>query len=661
MKFVKPKSLLYRFIIWFYLANALFFLLAGCGYLKAILYSGTLFANSVEIYAFTTNWGKIFVLFFALVNYLTYMTLLAFIPALFLLFVALLFSSKRVILVLSVLFSVICLMLLIVDSQVYSMFKFHLNSAILSMIFSKNSLMIFDFSAREILTMIVTIGLVLLIEVLLAYGVWKTISKRFSVTTNRIKGLSSRTSRRIRRRVFNPNSYKIEKIIFWIWFGGFVFCYTSLITTIGQNVNIISQQTPNLPLFNLIYSYLIPDENAKDILTRYSEDYFSQPLFAKDSLNYPLHAMQCDKPVKPYNIILIMVDSLRADNLNEQIMPQLTHFAHHNWNFSKYYSGGNGTQPGLFSLFYSIPGTYWTAAFEQQKAPIFNELIKKNNYQTRVLWSGILRSPPFDKTIYLGLNHLSNDDEVGVDVGDSDRRITHQAINFLTKTRDKRPFFLNLFYDAAHGFCRKQSFSSIYESGNKPCSRIALHSKIDPRPYYNRYLNAVTFIDQEIGTLLQVIEKNGYLKNSIVIITSDHGQEFNETKQNYWGHACNFTRYQVQVPFVIHWPNESPRQFNYLTTSYDVMPTLFQKLFACKNPVSDYSIGQNLLKESGRLPFELTVSYVNMGIIESDRITTLQASGQIVITDSDAKVLVRAEPKTKVIQQAMHLMRRYFL
>jgi len=159
---------------------------------------------------------------------------------------------------------------------------------------------------------------------------------------------------------------------------------------------------------------------------------------------------------------------------------------------------------------------------------------------------------------------------------------------------------------------------------------------------------------------LKSIEKQGYLKNSIVIFTSDHGQEFNDNRQNYWGHAGNFTKAQVQVPFVIYWPGEKPNKISYLTSGYDLVPTLLKRLFACKNPTADYSIGQHLWARDERLPFVLAGSYVNMGLIEPDRLTTLETSGSINITDTKAAPLANAKPRINTIKQALGLMRRYF-
>ncbi|WP_347252109.1 sulfatase-like hydrolase/transferase [Legionella sp.] len=626
------KGKIFRFIGWFFLTNAFLFWLLGIEFLKVTFLSKTLFTN--YIVSFTGILGKILIVSFALINYLTYMMLLAFIPAVFVLIVAYFLPSKRLIWFLSVLVATLSAALLIIDSHIYMMFKFHLNLTILTMFFHTRWNEVFDLSKQEIIFSLVTISLLGVLEILLAWIVWK--------------------------KVILTERYKVGKKITYCWCGGFFFCYYILIISIFNNVNLFSQQTLNLPHFNQLFAYFIPDRNAHDILRRFSEADFAQPFFPNDKMNYPLHPLQCKKPAHPYNLILIMVDSLRFDSVQKGYMPNVMRFAKNNWQFLNHISGGNSTQPGLFSIFYSIPSNYWTAALKQNVRAILTDLLIKYGYSTHVFWSSLLSTPPFNKTIFNGLADLGPDGSQKENIGDKDRDITQKAIDFLLNKNHKSPFFLYLFYDAPHGFCRDQNFATPYQPALKECTRVTMTNSDDPLPYYNRYLNAVNFDDEQIARVLNVIEQQGYLDNSIVIFTADHGQEFNDNKQNYWGHTSNYTETQTHVPLIIHWPGESPRTIEYLTTSYDIAPTLVKHLFACNNSVQDYSIGQDLLLEEGRLPFILAGSYINMGIIEPDRLTTLQVSGGITITNRHAEPTSDAEPRKDVLKQVLILMRKYY-
>ena len=80
----------------------------------------------------------------------------------------------------------------------------------------------------------------------------------------------------------------------------------------------------------------------------------------------------------------------------------------------------------------------------------------------------------------------------------------------------------------------------------------------------------------------------------MIILTGDHGQEFNDNGLNFWEHATNFTKYQVQTPLVIYWPKTKRRQINYVTNHFGIVPLLLTKILGVQNPTSDYSAGTSL-------------------------------------------------------------------
>ena len=127
MKQLFKHNQLFRFIGWFFLANGLIFLLLGLNYLRTILASESLFNNAVIDYS-NYYTGKILVLSFVLATYLSYMMLLGFVSSVCVFLSACLVPSKRFIGLLSVVIATASVTCLLVDSRVYSMFKFHLTA-----------------------------------------------------------------------------------------------------------------------------------------------------------------------------------------------------------------------------------------------------------------------------------------------------------------------------------------------------------------------------------------------------------------------------------------------------------------------------------------------------------------------------------------------------
>ena len=84
--------------------------------------------------------------------------------------------------------------------------------------------------------------------------------------------------------------------------------------------------------------------------------------------------------------------------------------------------------------------------------------------------------------------------------------------------------------------------------------------------------------------------------NTIVLVTGDHGQAFNETHDNTWGHNSAFSDYQVRVPFVVEWPGRAPESIQRLTSHVDWAPTLLTDALGCSTPVDQYSTGTPLFE-----------------------------------------------------------------
>ena len=202
---------------------------------------------------------------------------------------------------------------------------------------------------------------------------------------------------------------------------------------------------------------------------------------------------------------------------------------------------------------------------------------------------------------------------------------------------------MSLSYDSGHSYCLPNDYPMVFKPIVKTCNRIFRYRKASQKQLYiNRYDNSLYFIDNEINKILSVIKTKKLLDNTIIIITGDHGQAFNDYGRGYWEHAGNFTPAQIQTPLMVYWPGRAPKQIQYQTSHYDIAPTLLKHTLGCTNPAQDYTLGATLFKVHKR-PYLLAASYVNLGIIEAKRITELSPSGRFQVMDKRAKVLPLAK------------------
>jgi membrane-anchored protein YejM (alkaline phosphatase superfamily) len=185
----------------------------------------------------------------------------------------------------------------------------------------------------------------------------------------------------------------------------------------------------------------------------------------------------------------------------------------------------------------------------------------------------------------------------------------------------------------------------VFQPAWEQINYLALNKNFDPTPYFNRYRNALHFVDGEVGRVLDALRRSGTMDNTFVIVTSDHGEEFNDTGKNYWGHNGNFSPYQLQVPLMVRWPAWGLGEVNYLTSHFDLAPTLLQEIFGCSTAPAAYSVGTPLRQADDRRKYVTVVNYNETGIYQPDRVTEFSPFGRFrVYTHDYDKLNEAADP-----------------
>jgi len=280
----------------------------------------------------------------------------------------------------------------------------------------------------------------------------------------------------------------------------------------------------------------------------------------------------------------------------------------------------------------------------------------RQNYKPGIFASAKLVSPAFNETVFREIKNLPKTTK-GDDPLVKDKAITKDFEEFIDHA--KAPFFSFIFYDAAHSNCDASALDGPFSPYIKTCNRILLGPNTPAEPYVNRYKNALYQDDKLIGRVFQKLKNKHMLENTVIVITGDHGQEFNDNKKGYWGHASNYTPYQVQTPLVVYWPNQAPKLIHHQTSHFDVAPTLLKHLLGVTNPVSDYSVGKEL-SSSLVQEYLLLSSYIDVGIYESDRITRIFPTGSYRIEDKTASVLPKAKLRVPILQRVLVQTKKFF-
>ena len=168
-------------------------------------------------------------------------------------------------------------------------------------------------------------------------------------------------------------------------------------------------------------------------------------------------------------------------------------------------------------------------------------------------------------------------------------------------------------------------------------------------------------MDGLIGTVLDDLALRGLDKNTVVVITSDHGEEFDESGAGLKDHGSGYTRYQLQVPMIIAIPGRPPAVFRHRSSHYDFAPTLMQEVLSCSNPSSDYASGENLFAEKA-WDWLLAGSYYNYAVLEPDQITVTYPNGRFEVRDWDYRIaadpLIRGDVLESVTRENSRFYRK---
>ena len=183
---------------------------------------------------------------------------------------------------------------------------------------------------------------------------------------------------------------------------------------------------------------------------------------------------------------------------------------------------------------------------------------------------------------------------------------------------------------------------------------------MDPTPFWNLYRNCCYQDDLLLGRIFETLKKEGLMDNTIIILSGDHSQEFNENHHNYWGHNGNFSKAQIGVPMIWHVPGAKPQKFTHRTTHYDVVPTLMKNHLGVKNNPADYSMGRMMMDKTPRL-WHVVGSNLNYAfIIKNDTILEKTADGALDVYDAHMNPVKNYRLPAKQFDKAIKQLNRFF-
>lgn len=388
-------------------------------------------------------------------------------------------------------------------------------------------------------------------------------------------------------------------------------------------------------------------------------------LNAGSALDYPRAPLvPAQAPTK--NILVIFLDSWNFRTFDPEVMPNVCEFARGAQVFTEHYSGDHGTRTGVLSFFLGIPGLYFNAVRDGGVSSAFVDVLLKNNYETAVYATASLANPPFTRTAFANVpaESLRYSFSEGVSTAEGDARLADAWLDFTKNytsvpAAERRPFFGFLFFDELHAMTFPKDAEKKFPTDWENPKYELLGKNTDPAPFFNLYKNDAFWLDKQLKRVFDDLRERGLLENTIVILTGDHGQEFNENGNNLWGHGSAFSEPQLKVPFILFDAALPPKTWTHWTAHYDASVTLLRNYLHCGNAPSDYSVGKNLFDETPR-EWLLVGHPEQFGVIEKDRITHVKFDRSYEILDRENNYLPGAKLNVPVFQAALEQSREFY-
>lgn len=321
------------------------------------------------------------------------------------------------------------------------------------------------------------------------------------------------------------------------------------------------------------------------------------------------------------NIIVLLFESWRYDAFGPEITPNTFALAERSLLSTRHMCSGNSTVAGVFGLFYGLHASYWGAVKASNARihnPVLIDVLEDHDYSFGVFAKSNFKRHKIKDATFRGIR--VHESFAGPTAVEQDADMTRRVIEFMrSQAKSGSPFFTFAFYKANHAPYKYRSSDTLFKPADDQ-NLLFADDDTDPTEYFNDYLNSTRYVDELIGEVLDEAVSLGLMDNTIIIITTDHGESFNDNRTNYWGHGTNFTQYQSLVPLVFYAPGMAPRVMKRRTSHVDIAPTLLETFLGCSNDVADYSNGVNLYENiSGLRPF-VVGSYVNHAFVIGDNV-----------------------------------------
>ena len=270
------------------------------------------------------------------------------------------------------------------------------------------------------------------------------------------------------------------------------------------------------------------------------------------------------------DVLLVVVESLRADALGSETMPFLHAWAERGLRLDRHSATSNASHYGLFAFLYGRSPLRYFETVAGGEPPILTEALRRSGYERHLLTCAELDWRGMDR--FMGPPHFELERLRGSGLADCDRGVVDRAADLLTE-RERPPRLVLAFLMSTHfGFHHPPAVAPFQPALSPPNA-----SELDPRrdrdALHNRYRNSAFYVDTLLRRLISRIDP----ARTLVVVTGDHGEALYD--DGTLAHASRLSTVQTRVPFVLTGPGVGAGRVRTTPTDHaDVLRTLLARL-----------------------------------------------------------------------------------
>ncbi|MGE3548025.1 MAG: sulfatase-like hydrolase/transferase, partial [Kofleriaceae bacterium] len=296
---------------------------------------------------------------------------------------------------------------------------------------------------------------------------------------------------------------------------------------------------------------------------------------------------------RPWNILLITVDTLRYDRTTfggyptrpggRDTTPRLAKLVAQSTSFTFAQAPSAGTMASIPAI---LTSKFFHSGIALDETPrpgnpprllpenvLIAEIMKRAGYRTGVIGSHAWWNDwGFEQGVDDYDNSIGKTDDAYRVAAD---KVTNHALAWISRQQGER-WFLWAHYIDPHG--RYVAHPDVVDYGTT-----------EP----DLYDAEVRWTDQELGRLFDELVRFPSTKDTIIVITSDHGDSMGEHRVPVGTHGTALYREMLHVPLIFYIPENRPRAIGGAVTPLDIVPTIAE---LCGIEVTDLSFeGQSLV------------------------------------------------------------------